>query len=71
MKYFIGRLILIVGLFLTGCQSAGVQQPQPAGDDFPNYERTHCQRSKCARSILSLNADQTCGEGCCSTSGSV
>src|ERR1700690_2936306 len=30
MKYFIGSLILIVSLILTGCQSAGTQAPQQA-----------------------------------------
>jgi len=35
MKYFIGGLILIVALFLTGCQSGGVQQPQQAATISP------------------------------------
>ena len=38
MKYFIGGLILSVALFLTGCQSGGVQQPQPAATIPPTTE---------------------------------
>ncbi len=34
MKYFIGGLILIVALFLTGCQSAG-RTPQQAATISP------------------------------------
>src|SRR5271157_193018 len=35
MKYFIGCLILIVALSLTGCQSGGAQTPQPAATISP------------------------------------
>ena len=47
MKHFIGGLILSVALFLAGCQSAGAQTAATSCNNFPNYERTHCQRSKC------------------------
>ncbi len=35
MKHFIGSLILIVALFLTGCQSGGTQAPQQAATISP------------------------------------
>ncbi len=70
MKHLIGSLILIGALFLTGCQSGGAQHSATSCNNFPNYEHTHCQRGKCV-GIISIDADQTRGQECCSTSGSL
>ena len=70
MKHFIGGLILSVALFLAGCQSGGAQNSATSCNNSPNYKRTHCQRRECV-GIIPLNTDQTCGEGCGSTSGSL
>ena len=70
MKHFIGGLILSVALFLTGCQSAGAQQPQQAATISPTTSVPTTSAASAPR-IISLDADQTCGEERCSTSGSV